>query len=198
MGNDFTTTTSSALDASALSYLPDAAEADALAATLPSSKLAAYLAATTGDKAAARVLATARIDTKKYQGRKYGPAVGTEQTLEFPRISSGGGIPVFAGVVMNGREEVWDWDTDANEAIVPRQVKLACLFEANSILDNTRDVALQRAADGLASQSVGGMSESYFDPARLGAGQAADGSAKLCLDAEMQLAKYRLRSGQIL
>jgi hypothetical protein len=184
------------LAADALSYLPLLADADALAATLPSSRLTAYRAAEDADKLGALVDATSRIDSAmRYQGQKYFPAVtGEAQTLEFPRLArSGGSLP---NVVANAfpaatlASEVYDWDADNNTAMVPRNVKLATLHEANSILDGQRAGTQAAQHDGLASQSIGSASESYRAPVN-----ATSGAAVLCFDANTLMQKYRLRSG---
>src|SRR3954471_13391540 len=61
------------------------ADADALAAQMPSNELKAYRAASTQDKDAALIGATADIDGQKWQGIKYDPT----QTTEFPRVANG-------------------------------------------------------------------------------------------------------------
>src|SRR5262249_10640077 len=107
-----------------------------LAATLPSSKLPAYRAASSDDKNAALLDASWRLDNAyAYQGRKYGPDVLTAQTLEFPRIARG---DIWRGRPLpqwrSFGTDVWDIDTDGN-VVVPHNVLLAVLYEADSLLD---------------------------------------------------------------
>jgi hypothetical protein len=177
------------------SYLTTS-DADALAATLPG--LAAFVAAADPVKAAALELATDRFDTaRRYQGRKYDAA----QALEFPRVAYESGASAFdRGVASAAAErstgaQIWDWDDDANAAVVPDRVKRAVLYEANAIIDGSRDEILDAIANGLASQSAGGLSESYRNPADQG---GAGGVPTLCRDAERISRSYQLRSGRVL
>lgn len=160
-------------------------EAAAIAATLPT--LTAYAAATDAKKAAAIYLASLDVDSVRFQGRK----VDWAQVREFPRYS--GGLRATErrsdGATQGEDAEIWDWDAEAEAAVVPDQVKIAVLLQANDILDGQRDSRIQGIADGLAAQSVGSLSESYR-------GDAAP--ARLCERAMRLLERYRLRSGQLL
>jgi hypothetical protein len=171
-------------------------EADALAATLPG--LASYLAlATTAAKDAVLLQASEEIDdAMPYQGRKY--ALGQER--EFPRVGyeSAGVRGQEAGVsdATLIPSTIWDWDEAEAEAVVPARVKLAVLRQADYLASGRREAMVQRQESGLASQSVGGMSESYKDVADAGGGTEAMGL--LCVEARSAMARYRLRSGPML
>jgi len=88
---------------------------------------------------------------------------------------------------------VWDWDDTTKTAIVPRNVKLACLHQADSILAGDREARLDAQRDGLIQQSVGGLSEQY-----------APGNARnlaeqtICRQAMNLLQPYVLKQGVIL
>ncbi len=117
--------------------------------------------------------------------------------LEFPRVPwpeavAGCSLPLVSGGWTGN--SVWDWDAESNAAVVPQRVKIAVVHQANWCLDPARAEALGRMQSGLASQSVGGLSESYQS------GEAAGGSAgwrMLCPQARMLLERYRLRSGRL-
>lgn len=171
-------------------------DADALAATMVASQVSAYVAATSAQKTAALEAATLRIDSAvRYQGEKYDPA----QALEFPRNpypSQSLGQPISwppyppsspAGLT------IWDWDADNNVAIVPDRVKRACLLEANSILEGSRDAALDAVAGGVKSESVGSAAKTYISPGELKDTPGA--TSPLCRLAFQLLEIYRLRSG---
>lgn len=177
-------------DLSASSYL-SVSDADTLAAGL--ALLSAWAAAGGTAKAAALALASERFDLAyRYQGRKW-DASGVR---EFPRIAYDGGRA--PGPTYPGQPDalvaatVWDWDADADEAIVPVRVKRAVLYEANSILAADRDRVAAAIHNGLASQSVGSISESYR---QMTAGQD---TPVLCREADVAARHYRLRSGQLL
>jgi hypothetical protein len=172
------------------SYL-GSVEADALAAECPASMLTAYLAATTtAAKGAALRQATLDVDASmRFQGRRY----DASQVREFPRVPyevASGQLPV--GPYLVGADtaaaEIWDWDDDTDAAVVPSQVKLAVLYQANRILRGVGQAA-QDQADGIASKSLGTASVSY----RPGAG-----NVRLAAEAMDLLERYRLRSGQML
>lgn len=124
------------------SYL-DLAAALELAAGLPSNQVAAFTASSSSQQAAALAAATRDIDGERWQGRKFSPT----QVLEFPRIPFGGVgesrwpgmyVPELYGIEPVGRAQVWDWDLATNAAVVPQNVKLACLYQAESILNGKR------------------------------------------------------------
>jgi hypothetical protein len=188
MGNQFTTT--SATSPTASGYL-DVAEADAMAATMPG--LASYTGASSG-KQAALDEASWRVDTLRFQGRKYDPA----QRLEFPRVAYDSGAIGFPVPQLRDPrtltvpDVVWDWDADAKAAVVPAAVKRAVLYEADSIISGKRDAALDAQQAGLASQSIGSASETYRAPTA-----GAGGALSLCRQAMQLLQQYQLRSGRI-
>lgn len=183
--------TASVAELTSTSYLT-VTDADALAATLP--LVTAWSAAGSVAKAPALELASQRFDLAyRFQGRRFD---GT-QALEFPRVAYDGGRE--PGATYEGQQQslvaatIWDWDADAGEAIVPQLVKRAVLYEANSILAADRDRVLAAIHNGIASQSVGSISESYRQlPA------AADGGPVLCREADLVARRYKLRSGRIL
>lgn len=169
--------------------------------------LAFFKAAGASEQLVALVLASDRFDTAhRYQGRKY--ATDGTQPLEFPRLAYGSGAPIgspyastpapplYPPSVAVGAT-VWDWDFEAGEAIVPGRVKRAVLFEADSLIKGDRDRQREAAAAGLASQTVGPLSETYF-PALAGASDPNTGAAVLCPEADRIARLYRLRSGNLL
>lgn len=174
---------------SSRSYLT-AADADALAGTLP--VLAAWTAATADQKTRALEQASGDVDAAgPWQGRRYDSA----QVKQFPRVAQETRVPAQPPAAQHGIADViWDWDAATGAAVVPLDVKIAALYQADAILAGTRAGRLDALHDGLASQSVGGMSESY----RPGAGGAVDGLGVLARPAAQRMAKYRLRSGRIL
>lgn len=185
--------------ATAPSYLT-AADADAIAATLPAAVLAAYLAADSGAKTAALVQASADVDgAMRYQGRKY----DLTQALEFPRaayetLRDIAGL-VGANVIPRGlADTVWDWDDSASAAIVPLKVKQAVVYQANAILDGTRAGRLDAQHDGLLQQSVGGLSEQYGKGGAGGISGLGGGPSPLCRQAAALMVTYRLRQGRVL
>ena len=163
-------------------------DANVLAGELPG--LASWAAANDADKVKALKQATKDIDSGlRYQGRRYelDPSL---QRLEFPRIPypQTSGYDLLSGEVVQVGDEVWDWDEDNDVAVVPEDVKVACLQQADSILKGKRAKRLAAQHDGVASQGVGSLSESYT-------GRAPQ---KLCFEAYELLKKYELRSGQLL
>jgi hypothetical protein len=173
----------------------DVTGGDALASTFPAATLASYTAASSASKAAALLLASIDIDSMRYQGRKYDPdgtVTGTVQEREFPRISADHGR-YAAGYEATGigtYGQVWDWDTETSTAVVPDQVKLACLYQADSILKGDRDERLAAIHDGVAGQATGSQNESYRADARE--------ARALCRRAWALMEKYRLEGGQLL
>lgn len=126
-------------------------------------------------------------DGGPWQGRKYavgeigstGTGEAAYQERQFPRLISS--------------DEVWDWNDDADAAVVPEPVIVATLVQADNILDGARDRRMAAIRDGLASQSVGSLSESYRTDILPGeaAQPLVDRAARL-------MARYRLRSGRLL
>lgn len=156
------------------SYI-DATEADAYAAKELDATV--WTALTTAQKEAVLRQATDEIDSLRYQGRKY----ESDQERAFPRSHSlrpGEGAAVAGGT--------WDWDEGTNAAVVPEQVLKACFLQAASIAAGNRADRLDDRHDGVASQSAGGLSESY------GGAMPA-----LCRRAHLLMRTYYLRTGRI-
>lgn len=131
-----------------------------------------------------------------YQGCKYDTS--GEQVREFPRYqrvaTSYESLAMSQGVAIPGAGVgVWDWDSDTDTAVVPDQVKIACLYQAASLCDDAFRGRLDAIRSGLASQSVGSMSESYLKPSDLPGGLTG-----LCDRAQRLLDRYRLRSAPLL
>jgi hypothetical protein len=151
--------------------------------------LSSLVAATAALRQPAVDLASIDVDNAgPFQGRKYAlgnqGSSGTDeaayQEREFPRVPYGGFY--------------WDWSDEKDAAVVPDMVLIATLLQADNIVAGQRDQRLQAIADGLASQSVGSLSESYRDvPAAMG--QEAQ---RLCARAAEIMARYRLRTGRML
>lgn len=170
-------------------YLTNA-EADTIAAALPASLLTAWAAASAPNKTAALEQATADVDAAgPYQGRRY-KSEADGQALEFPRVAYAQGPGV------GGQESgvIWDWDATAKAAVVPLNVKRAVVYQANAILSGEGARLLDARHGGLASQSVGGVSESYVQ----GSGVGGQGSGSLSRRAADLLRGYRLRTGRLL
>ncbi len=153
--------------------------------------LAAWNALTGDQKTALLVRASDQIDSVRWQGRRYDTDPDV-QGREFPRLV--GELPSdgSAGLAYPGLSPavtvVWDWDADANAAVVPERVERATWQQALSLLDPTRTGRLDDRHDGVASQSAAGQAESY-DPARP--------AHVLCRRAWELLSRYRLRTGRI-
>ena len=170
------------------SYLTVAA-ADELAATLPA--LAAWSAATSPNKATALERASIDVDgAMPYQGRKYDPA----QVNQFPRVPYDGDAPASAALVVdgNGSASVWDWDASLNEAVVPEDVLLAVVLQADANLAGEREPRLAAQHDGVVYDLTGSVAESYKHT------QGPGVYTGLSRAAWVLLRKYRLKSGKIL
>jgi hypothetical protein len=156
-------------------------QADALAATLPT--LTAWAAASSASKEKAIERASLEIDhAMPYQGRRYDPA----QPNEFPRVpydEAGGGDP---------RAGAWDWDPTSNAAVVPGDVLLAVLMQADTILAGDREARLNAQHDGVVYDQTGSVAESYKLT------QGAGVTTGLCRPAFVLLRKYRRKSGKLL
>ena len=169
------------------SYL-DVVEAGALAADLPD--LPAWAAATDPARGAALELATLDIDAAMpYQGRRYDPA----QPRQFPRVAEDAPpVPSDAvAIAPAGGAVVWDWDSVQNAPVVPRDVKLAVLFQAESLLADAREPRLSAQHDGVVYQLTGTLAESYKQTPGPGV------RTGLCRRAWVLLRQYRLRGGRI-
>lgn len=188
----------SAAPAGPLPVYLSADDADELAGALPG--LAAWKAATDDAKAAALRRATAEVeDAMPYQGRRYDPA----QRLQFPRVAydddparfTSALVPPLAGVGVlptAGPVVVWDWDAAANAPAVPRDVLLAVLYQADSVLDGSREPRLTNQHDGVVYDLTGALAESYK------LNTAPGVRTGLCRQAWLLMRKYRRRSGRIL
>jgi hypothetical protein len=167
-------------------YLTVAA-ADELGATLPA--LAAWSAATSPDKARALERASIDVDgAMPYQGRKYDPG----QVNQFPRVAydeppttgaagAGGGLP----------DAVWNWDAALGAAVVPEDVLLAVVLQADANLAGEREPRLAAQHDGVVYDLTGSIAESYKYT------QGPGVSTGLCRAAWVLLRKYRLKSGTL-
>lgn len=122
-----------------------------------------------------------------YQGRKY----QREQEREFPRIDprretfpdlqSSVSIDPLApsGTIM-------DWDAATQTAVVPPLILAACVLQAEWLGNAAVQKQLTAIASGLAGQQIGSGSETY------------GAASPLCPRAMQLLAKYRIRSGELL
>ena len=176
------------LSAGANSYL-GVGPADELAVSLPD--LASWNAASAAAKAAALNQASADVDAAMpYQGRPYDPA----QPLQFPRVAEDpapGARPGAPDGTVPGAV-VWDWDAATNAPVVPREVKLATLFQADAILSGSREPRLSAQHDGVTYEVTGSLAESYRQTRGPGVGTG------LCRKAWVLVRQYRLRSGRLL
>jgi hypothetical protein len=161
-------------------------EADALAATLPT--LTAWSAATAGNKAKALERASLDVDNAmSYQGRKY----ASDQVNQFPRVPYDD-PPASPGFDQDPRAGVWDWDADANEPVVPEDVLVAVLFQADTVLAADREPRLAAQHDGAVYDQTGSVAESYKQTEGPGV------TTGLCRAAWILLRKYRLKCGKLL
>ena len=166
------------------------AEADALAATVPA--LTAWSAADAAAKTKSLARASADVDAAMpYQGRKFDPA----QALQFPRVAydSPAAPPAAAG--QPGApvpEVVWDWDATTNQAVVPRDVKLAVVYQADAVLAGAREPRLSNQHDGVVYALTGSLAESYKRTTGPGV------TTGLSRPAWMLVRKYRVKGGRIL
>jgi hypothetical protein len=176
--------------------------ADQIASQIPAAEVAYYTAATAADRRRWLRFASRDVNNAmKYQGRKFDPL----SSFEFPRISDAGSVslpytvnpsiapfagywPGGVGVAGGTGVETWDYDLENNRAVVPMDVKLAVVRQANALAAG-RGNTLAPLHDGLQSQQVGSLQESYF------AGAAPQ---KLCLEAWELLKRYELRTGSML
>ena len=171
-------------------YLTTAA-ADDLAATVPT--LAAWSAATSPNKARGLERASLDVDNAMpYQGRKY----DADQVNQFPRVPYDDDLARAAGVGLDGAgtspPAVWDWDASLNEAVVPEDVRLAVVLQADAILAGEREPRLAAQHDGVVYDLTGSIAESYKYT------QGPGVSTGLCRAAWVLLRRYRLKSGKVL
>lgn len=158
--------------------------------------LTAYKAASDDDKTAALEQAAEEIDAIRFQGRKFDPS----QAREFPRLAYASGSPLPSGLVPVSPlplvpDGVWDWDADAEAAIVPPLVQKMNLLQADYILAGTRATLLARWQAGITAQSIGSGSETYQLPSF---GSLRPEETLLHPEVRAKLAKYRLRSGEMI
>lgn len=195
MGNEFTSSSTSGSAGSSYQSDDEAAE---LVASIPPMMIAAYLlSANAAYLGQAREMAADDIDARPYQGSKYDPT----QARQFPRVPYGSGVPIGStsyplstNNTLAIATEIWDIDTDGTTVIVPLDVRKAEIFQANFLLSQgSGGDRIQAAIDsGLASQSVGGMSESYRESVKKDWGYGLTPRARALLE------KYRLKTGKIL
>jgi hypothetical protein len=161
-------------------------EADALAATLPT--MTAWTAASSGNKTKALLRASLDVDNAMpWQGRKY----ASDQSNQFPRVPYDD-PPGTPGFDHDPRASVWDWDADANEPVVPEDVLLAVLLQADTILAGDREPRLAAQHDGVVYDQTGSVAESYKQTEGPGV------TTGLCRASWVLLRKYRLKSGRLL
>ena|SRR5688500_11416724 len=166
-------------------------EADALATSIPG--LTAWAAATTAAKTTALNRASDDIDAAMpYQGRRY----ETDQDHQFPRLAYEGhdlGAGAAAAGAVPALDIVWDWDELTSEAVVPDDVRIAVLYQADANLAGTREARLAAQHDGVVYDlDAAGDAESYKRTTGPGV------TTGLCRAAWMLMRKYRLRSGKLL
>ena len=112
--------------------------------------IAAWTAATAGQKATALMEASDHLDSLPLKGLRYFPLVN--QTREFPRFDPG----------------LYQANSDAlylsayDPSAVPDEIKNACCLEALEILKSGDTLRRENQEQGVASQSISGASESYI------------------------------------
>ncbi|MGE5609002.1 MAG: hypothetical protein ACM359_07095, partial [Bacillota bacterium] len=84
--------------------------------------------------------------------------------------------------------KVWDWAADTAQAVVPQNVLMAVVLQADSILGRKREERLDARHDGVASHSADGLSEAY----------SGNEAPVLCRRAHQLVRRYQLVSGQLL
>lgn len=164
-----------------------ATQADALAATIPALS-SAWSGASSGTKDKALELASFEVDNgMPYQGRKY----AADQVNQFPRVPYDA-PPGTAGFDRDPHGSVWDWDAGGNEAVVPDDVLLAVLLQADAIVAGEREPRISAQHDGVVYDQTGSVAESYKRNEGPGV------KTGLCRGAWVLLRKYRLKSGKLL
>ena len=168
------------------------AEADALAGfTLG---LLQWPTATSTEKANALDAATRLIDgALRYQGRKFDSA----QALQFPRVNGGSARGAGASPATGcDPPDVWDWDASTQAAVIPTNVKEACLIEADEILQDLKGKSqrwrrLDGQHQGVTYDRTGAAAEAYRK------GSPAPGRSGVSRRAHELLSRYRLSSGRL-
>jgi hypothetical protein len=173
-------------------YFSSTGDADAIAATMVA--LVAYPSASDQAKANALAQASFEIDKgERWQGRMF---VFT-QTTEFPRAAYDSSRRSLVGYGPVGPagfgigDTVWDWDYDNNVAIVPPNVYLAVIYQADSIMQGIRDARLDATHDGIRSQGTGPLREDYRQ-------MGASVEIVLCRRAWNLMKRYTLTSGRMM
>lgn len=175
------------------------ADARALAATVPAALLTNFNSANDSDATFALLQGSNDVDQgMRYQGRRYD--MSNAQKLEFPRTAYEANSRVreqSAGIIPlppfgpGWTDTVWDWDTAHNVAVVPPNVLLAVLYQANWILGGVGEERLNEQHAGVVATSGGGISEQYD--------KTAEGPRTgLCRRSYQLLWPYRLVSGRLL
>jgi hypothetical protein len=173
--------------------------ADTLAATTLG--LVSWSTATNTEKDNALDLATRQIDRLPWQGRKY----STSQVNAFPRTAyddTGDSNP-YSAPINRAATVVWDWDSATNAAVVPPDVKTACLYQADSLLQwikgrTQRERTLDDQHDGVTYNRAGDVGQSYRSvrtPDRPGPDGVRTG---ICRRSWELLERYRLKAGRLL
>jgi hypothetical protein len=88
---------------------------------------------------------------------------------------------------------VWDWDITNAVAVVPDQIKIATIYQADAIQRGEIAAKLDRLGKGLTSLTTGPASETYGNSA-----SANDPASVLTQSALAIVSRYRLRTGRIL
>jgi hypothetical protein len=152
--------------------------------------VAVWSAAGEAVQEAALLQASDEIDTLSFAGMPYGDwtsGVAGAQARAFPRF-----VPDDAAQwpppKRSASGRTWDWDDEAGEAVVPEVVELAVFLQALAILRGGRE-RLRDQQSGVASQSAGGVSESYDTGRR---------PQIVCLEAMALLNRYLLKSGRVI
>ena len=167
------------------------AEADALAGLTLG--LLQWPPATSTEKANALDAATRLIDgALRYQGRKFDAA----QALQFPRVDGGCATGAGAATASGCGDAVWDWDAATQSAVIPTNVKEACLIEADEILQDLKGKSqrwrrLDGQHQGVTYDRTGAAAEAYRK------GTPAVGRSGLSRRAFELLSRYRLSTGRL-
>jgi hypothetical protein len=167
----------------------DVDEADTLAAT--TSGLVSWSGASAPAKAAALIRASDDVDhAVAYQGRRY--ATMPPQAREFPRLAFEEPLVGTRDPARPATAIIWDYDEALGAAVVPSDVKVATLLQADAILTGARDARLDLQHDGVVYSLEGTDAESYRRST--GAGLPTG----LCRRAWLLIRHYRLKTGRLL
>ena len=167
----------------------DVEQADALAET--SSGLVSWSGATAPAKAAALIRASDDVDhAAVYQGRRYRSR--SVQSREFPRLAFEEPLIGTRDPALPATAILWDYDEAVQDVVVPADVKLATLLQADAILTGARDARLDLQHDGVVYDQDGSDAESYRR--NTGAGLPTG----LCRRAWLLIRHYRIKTGRLL